>query len=451
MVELAALLTLFATGAPADAVAIVEWGDARAIVRQTPDGDERLVYVRIGNPGDEPLTGATLVGAGARRDLITVPPGGCMDTLWLPADRNVVEATLLVGQEVRWEGLLEVGPLPGDAVRIEASPTVAIEQLQPLMLRGANYLPRLTPWPGLWREADRRVFQAEFAALEELFVNTLRTFYFFDTDSGLITQEGLMTPEILARIDVLLDEAEAHGMKVMICLGGALPPLEDHDTFRRFMRSGVEPFRYDGRVLMWDLINEPGGSEGPKATHELARWIQVMYPELVDLAPEHMITVGLAWQFDQLWDLGIQPPVGQFHNYSGAVAVQPEGEPPVRNVADDLTDILEFIDHRPLIVGEFGYTTHRTDARPDASDQRQLEIYEGVLLGAEVAGIAGVYNWIVFDFVPDWMGVEEQHFGVIRTDDSLKPAGVMLRDTYRRWMDNVRAPWELPRALQPRH
>lgn len=442
MCEVPLLLLLCQTMGQACPVEVVNWGDAPAIVRQTPEGDERLVYVRIENRGDQPIIGPTLMVGGTERNLIAVPPGGGLDTLWLPAEAEVVQAALLVGQERRWSGRLVVGPLPEDLVRIEASPLITVEQLQPLMLRGANYLPRETPWPGLWREATRETFRAEFSVAQGLIINTLRTFYFFDTESGLITEEGLMTPELIARVDVLLDEADAHGMKVIICLGGALPPLEEHDTFRRFMRTGVEPFRYDGRVLMWDLINEPGGSEGPKATPELATWIQVMYPELTALAPEHMLTVGLAWQFDQLRELGVQPLVNQFHNYSGAVATQPQGQPPVRNVADDLAAILESIDHQPLIIGEFGYSTHPTSDRPDASEQRQLEIYEGVLLGSEVAGIAGVYNWTIFDFVPDWMGLGEQHFGIVRTDDTLKPAGVMLRETYRRWREKTRAPWE---------
>lgn len=437
-----ALLVLCQLIGQTPAVTVAGLTEGPAIIRETPTGDERLVYVRVDNPLQAPVAGATLTAGGVSRDLVTIPPGGCMDTMWLPVDARLVAATLRVGREPLWRGVLAVPPLPGEVVRIESSPPITIEQLQPLMLRGANYLPRRTPWPGLWREADRQTFREEFAAIRDLFVNALRTFYFFDVEGGLVTDEGLVTPTLLRRIDTLLDEADAHGMKVMICLGGSLPPLEDHDTFVRLMRSGVEPFRYDGRVLMWDLINEPGGADGPKATPELARWIQVMYRELGVLAPNHMLTVGLAWQFDQLWELGVQPPVGQFHNYSGAVAVQPPGEPPVRNVADDLARIQEFIGHRPLIVGEFGYSTQSTDDRPDASDARQREIYEGVLLGAEAAGVAGVYNWTVFDFVPDWMGEGEQHFGVIRRDDTLKPAGVLLRDTYQRWRERVRAPWE---------
>jgi hypothetical protein len=437
-----ALLMLCQLLGQAPAVEVVDFEGGPTILRETPAGDERLVYLRLSGPAEEPLADLVLHTPGAERPLVDLPHGGAMDTIWLPANTEAAQASLSSAGEVIWEGELALPPVEDDPVRIPTSQAVTVDQLQPLMLRGANYLPRLTPWPGLWREADREVFQRELAVIQDLFVNTLRTFYFFDTEGGLVTDDGLMTPTLIGRIDTLLDEADAHGMKVMICLGGSLPPLTDHDTFRRFMRTGVEPFRYDGRVLMWDLINEPGGNEGPLASPELAEWIGVMYPELEAMAPDHMLTVGLAWQFDQLWEIGVKPPVGQYHNYSGAVAVQPEGEPPVRNVADDLRDISEFIDHRPLIIGEFGYSTLPTDDRPDASEQRQLEIYEGVLLGAEAAGIEGVYNWIVFDFVPDWMGPSEQHYGVIRTDGSLKPSGVMIRETYRRWRGRVRAPWE---------
>jgi len=216
---------------------------------------------------------------------------------------------------------------------------------------------------------------------------------------------------------------------------------------RRFFRTGVEPFIYDGRILMWDLINEPGGSDGPRATPELGRWIQEMWAYLAGLDAQHLATVGLCWQFDQLRDLGVTPPVGQYHNYSGAVGVQPPGNAPIRNVADDLRSISKQIDNRPLVIGEFGYASVPDIMRKDAAEARQEEITRWVLEGAEAAArsgvnLVGLANWCAFHFLPDWMGRGEQSFGVIRLDGTLKPAGVTLRDTYARWRSRRRAPWE---------
>ena len=65
-----------------------------------------------------------------------------------------------------------------------------------------------------------------------------------------------------------------------------------------------------------------------------------------------------------------------------------------------------------------------------------------MLTGAETVRIAGVYNWTLFHFEPDWMGPGEQSFGIVNLDGSLKPAGVLLRDTYDRWRSKAKASWE---------
>jgi hypothetical protein len=447
---LAASLPAFAgepTPPAQDAVSVVS--DGPAIIRQTPDGDERQLYLSIANATGAELNGLVLhytVGHAARqREILPVPPGGAWDTLWVPAAATApLSAELFRGDEKIWNGLLALPAAGNAAVTIRRSPAVQLADLQPLMLRGANYYPRVYPWPGLWREATAETFEREFKVMNDLGVNTFRTFYIFDPDRGLHRPDGAFTPTLIARIDTLLTMAESHHLKVLLCLvGGVKPPLSDLGRWRRYFRTGVEPFIYDGRILMWDLMNEPGGDKGPQATPELSQWLQRMAAELQALDAHHLWTVGLCWQFDQLWALGVKPPVGQFHNYSGAVGVQPPGAAPVRNVADDLRKTQKFIGaERPLIVGEFGYASVADAQRKDASPERQRAIYAGVLTGAETAGVAGVYNWVLFHFEPDWMGKGEQSFGIVNLDGTLKPAGELLRDTYRRWREKLKAPWE---------
>ena len=425
--------------------------DGPTILRQTPQGEQRMLIVSIENPGGGEVVGLELrmkVGAAAiRRELLPIRGAEVWDTVWLPAGvTGLVGAELRKGADVIWAGALRVPPVTPDAVTIPVSPPVKLSDLKPLMLRGTNYYPRRTPWPGLWREATEQEFEAEFSIMDSLHINTFRTFYNMDEEAKLTRRDGAMTPVVIARINKLLEVAARHRLKVMLCLGGG-PHMGEIDTWQRFYRFGVEPFQYDGRILMWDLINEPGGGDGPKATPELAHWIQAMYPYLEKLAPNHIVHTGVAWQFDQLWDLGIKPPVAHYHHYSGTVGVQPEGKPPVRNVADDVVGISKFVGNRPLIIGEFGYATVVDNIRKDASEARQLAIYEGVLSGVEAAvkrgvNLVGVYNWCELDFIPDWMGKGEQSFGVVRVDGSLKPAGKLLQETYARWAGNVKAEWE---------
>ena len=446
---LAALLSMTSIAPPALAeasVAVVS--DGPTIIRETPNGPERLVTLSI-TPDLVPATDLTLVfSTGAERvtrEIIDITTPTAWDTIWVPGRATSARAALLQDDESLWTGTLEF-PEVTEPVVVPRSVPIEVDELEPLMLRGTNYMPRRWPWPKLWREATREILRAEFPAMVDLAMNSFRTFYFFDEESGLVRRDGAITPTKLERINTLLDEADSHGLKVIICLPGSLPYLEEHSTWRRFFRTGIEPFLYDGRVLMWDLINEPGGSDGPKASEALSSWIQAMWPELQALAPNHILTVGLAWQFDQLFDLGVRPPVGQYHHYSGTIGVQPEGQAPVRNVADDLRGIDEFVGG-PFFIGEYGYATVVDDARADASEARQLEIYDGIFSGADAAvadgvRLLGVYNWTLFHFEPDWMGPGEQAFGIVNLDGSLKPAGELLKQTYARWRESTPAPWE---------
>lgn len=429
--------------------------ESPTVYRETPSGRERLIELDIANSGSRPLEHLSLLwragGKEHARELLDVRAGGSSDAVWIPAiSRGAIAARLVQGGRELWRGNLTVPPPAPERVVIPRSPCVKVADLKPLTLRGTNFYPRSQPWAGLWREMDEKDFEAEFAEMDRLNVNTIRTFFIPDEEKGLNRKDGAFTPLLLSRIDTMLRVAARHRVKTMLCLmGGGGAPMSDLNYWRRYFRTCLEPFAYDGRILMWDLINEPGGNDGPKAKPELAAWMKAMYAFLKQEDAGHMATVGLTWQFDQLWDLGVIPDAGQYHNYSGAFGVQPVGQPAVRNVADDLRNIrAEYTKSRPLIIGEFGLYGETGEEKSDTerrkSEAHQADIYRWVLQGAEAAGIAGVYNWTAFQFVPNWMGRKEQTFGVIRPDGSLKPAGVILRDTFARWRAMHRAPWERP-------
>lgn len=451
--------------------------DQPAIVRETPDGRERMLVVEIGDVTTGAITGATVSyeygGHKVKRILCDVAAGEvcsderthrglavesdpdilrAYDTLWLPEPVPArVRLVTLRGNSV-WADDVETSGPSSATVVIPCLPRVKLEQLKPLVLRGTNYLPRHNPWPGIWREMNEAKFESEFKEMDSLCINALRTFLFCDREAGLVMKDGCVTPRMIQRINTFLSVADMHAVRVMLCLyGGDGPKFDDLNFYKRYLRSAVEPFRYDGRVLAWDLINEPGGSQGPSATPELARWLQVMYGELEVLDPEHILTVGLCWQFKELWDLGVRPPLAQYHDYSGAIGVLKPGAPHERSIAEDLGLCRKVIGDRPLVIGEFGGSTRSDETSgttpvesptTGTSEVRQLQIYRNVLDAAEAAQITGVFNWVAFEFSPHWVSLAERTFGVIRLDGTLKPAGDLLRNRFRQWRETVRAPWE---------
>lgn len=419
------------------------------IFRQTEKGWDRQVPIELNNSGDPISSGEFRVTVGSNTfdcPMELIPSGESHDILWIPGENIAMDINVQIVQNggVIASQIMNLPMVaPDKVVAIPRSPIMKVEQLTPLCIRGTNYLARRYPWPGLYRQASVVTFEDDFALMRTFSINTIRTFVFYDADEqyGLYRKDGSATTKAQKGLADLLAVADRHHIKVILN-AGALPPLEDIPAARRMYKTILSPFINDGRILMFDVMNEPGGSDGPKANKTLSTWLQTMYAYSRSILPNHMLTVGLCWQFDQLWDLGIKPDVAQYHDYSGAVGSQPVGKPPVRNISDDLARIKSFVGKRPLIIGEFGISTAAEVPR-GVSEARQKEIYAGIFEGAEKQRITGVLNWTFYDFVPDWMGKFEQKFGIVRTDGSLKPAGVLLKQVYTRWAAQYPAQWDV--------
>jgi hypothetical protein len=424
------------------------------VFRQTQNGWQRQVPLHLVNDGATTISAclAYVIPVTSYGPiscwLEPIPPGESHDVIWVPS------AVKSLAVEVKSPPLdakgysptiarcdAELPPVPlAQAVFVPR--TAVLRTIPPLSIRGANYLPRDHPWPGLYREATVQDFESDFNLMRQLSMNSMRTFAFYDPERQLYRNDGSAATTAQKRLNDLLAVADRHHIKVVLNIDHC--PLE-LVAARHMFKTILGPFADDGRILMVDIFNEPGGAKGPKSDPAIIAFLQYMYPYTHWLMPNHLLTVGLAWQLYDLWDLGIHPDVAQYHDYSAAVGRQPPGQPHVRNISDDLRGNQAFVGPRPLLIGEFGHST----AGPKfggVTEERQREIYEGVLEGAEDQRIAGVMNWTLFDFRPDWMGTHNQFYGIVRTDGSLKPAGELLRQVYRRWEQMCPAPWDPPAA-----
>lgn len=419
------------------------------IIRVTPTGRQRMVYYNLSAGTNADLLGLTaLISKGSfTTQRAVIDPAGTdtsmMNIMWIPDNITTGIAVKLLdaqGDTV----LQEIVNLQAATVEvvIPMSPAIKKEALLPLMVRGTNYLPRYHPFVYMWTGATRAVFESEFPEMDSLNINAIRTFY--NVIRGASNFSGLtMKPSCLALVNDLYDVANTHHVKVMMCLGKPLE-TEDINDSKRFMQSGIEPFLYDGRVLMWDMVNEPGGSSGPQATPALASWMQTMYQYVTTLDTNHIHTIGLAWQFDQEHLLGIYPPVEQYHQYSGTVGLPTF--PGERNVRDDILYFNTVNAGRPMMIGEFGTSSNDTPEHP-SSIANQTQIYTWVFEGVNAAvqqgaNLTGVFNWCAFHYPTLGWTPFEQGFGVINEDGSLKPAGTLMRTTYAGWKATTPAPWE---------
>lgn len=318
-----------------------------------------------------------------------------------------------------------------------------VRELKPLSVRGVNYFPRETPWGGMWTKTPPEVFEKDMALAASLGCNTVRTFVQFGPhieQAGLVEKDGTPTPAYLDKIEALLAAAWRHGIRLILCFEFNQQWLEDR--WRPGLTKIVTAYRNDGRVLMWDLMNEP--EDDAKWTKASRAYLRAALPLIKQLDTNHLTTVGLTWRADRLKEVGL-PDVMQYHEYAGKNVFFKEGPPRVLVTFGHQRKVGGA---RPLLIGEFGMSTARDEQHGAAPELRtqmsaatgteaeQARLYRIVLSGAEQGHAAGALAWCLHDY--PIKNPNESHFGLVRADGSLKPAALRLRDIYEKWKIAVR-------------
>jgi hypothetical protein len=425
------------------------------IIRETPNGDEVMIYLQTKSLNTETLVGFSLEIETKKgwmsRKLLDIEPTMRYDFLWLKKPLKPAYKARLKDAKgnVLLETILAITPASRTSV-IPMSKVIKISQVPNLILRGTNYYPQLTPWNGMWTKTTMEVFKKEFETMrDKLNVNAVRTFYIADKENNY--EDKTLRPSTIEKANQLYQIGDDHKIHFLMCLyGGGRGILENTNNAKRFMRSAVEPFIYDGRIIAWDLINEPGGSDGPKKS-PYHTWIPIMYDFISKVDTIHELQIGLCWQFNQLKEvLGFYPSVGQYHHYSHAVGIPnqkskyPDKIVENRPVGKELYATCKSVG-RPIIIGEFGSTSSTLTGM---SENIQAEIYKGIFEGSEYAvaqgaRVPGIFNWAAFVFT-NLKDDAEKHFGTIDTDGRVKENGIILKEYYDKWMKKYgKAPWEL--------
>src|ERR1051325_6488252 len=161
------------------------------------------------------------------------------------------------------KNLLFFSPL-GFILPLRAAPADLVRALQPLAVRGVNYYPAQTPWSGFWTKTPGEVIEKDMALCASLHVNAVRIFVPWN---DFMDAEGAVAPAYLEKFEKFLAVAWQHGIRAVVCFE-FVPrdkPLPE-DAWKRAMSAFVTPHRDDGRVLLWDLVNEPESREWDEAS-----------------------------------------------------------------------------------------------------------------------------------------------------------------------------------------
>jgi endo-1,4-beta-mannosidase len=327
------------------------------------------------------------------------------------------------------------------AAPLHAAPVEIVREIKPLSIRGVNYYPALTPWGGMWTKTPEAVWEKDMALCASLNINTVRTFLM---TNEFVDAQGNVAPEYLQKFETFLSIAWKNGIRVVPCF--EFVPRDkkiEEAAWKRAMSAFVTAHKNDGRILMWDLMNEPESRDWDAASRE---YLKAALPFIKQLDGNHLSTVGIAYQIGKLAEIGL-PDVLQYHEYAPKKELFEQGSARVEKTIETMR---RFGGVRPVFIGEFGMSTAR-DAQfgagpqwmeklppPPGNEAEQTLIYGLVFNAAEKAKIAGVMAWCLHSYPTQEKGFltpTESMFGLMRHDGTLKPAALLLRDTFRRWRE----------------
>lgn len=307
---------------------------------------------------------------------------------------------------------------PGGFLEVSGSQITRLGQ--PVIIKGVNYYPQGRPWEAMWQYWDGPQMERELRlARDQLGINVVRILVPYD-----YAGRGRVNRKLLERMRQFLQIAGNLDLRVNVTL------FDFYDTFPRpgtreferdlnYVRTFVGNFIGDERIFAWDVHNEPdnyGEWRGGNA-QQVLYWLGAMADEIKRVAPYHLVTVGMA-HYDNVWQAG--PDGRRVIDYSDIVSVH------IYNAADaarQLDEIRKYTD-KPILLQEFGWPTGAPCTIPEYNEEQQAWMYR--TMREQTAGrVAGVIAWTLRDYDPGphrrWDNREE-HYGLYRPDDSLKPA-----------------------------
>lgn len=436
---------------PNNKIALTFLAQETDILRQDDDATRRLVYFRINNQKGIAIKDAKITysdgGKKVEREigLIYLNQRYTVETMWVKSTvSGKLPVTVTNGDgNILFEGNINIQPSSKEYV-IKKSKIYDLDDIKPGMLRGGNYFNKVEHWGRDWMKDD---FTAEWEAdfkefSSKLNINTVRAFTIF---SETLREVGnVPTSETLLKVCKFLEIADKYNVKILFCIFGGSPVPSDHQGDNlRFLRGVVEPFQNDGRIIMWDLINEPDADTSfGEPDNTLSKAVSYLYPQLRDVyATKHMTGIGTAFQLDKLYKLGIKGEVGHYHFYTNRLAYANQNAAHLKEAArlywNDKKD--------PFVFGEWGYSSENATTKV-IDEELQLKFYEASygayeILYEEGYNLLGTYQWCIYDY-PENVIAGERFAGAIRKDGTVKPAGQYLAQKYAELKAKVPAPWD---------
>ncbi len=295
---------------------------------------------------------------------------------------------------------------------------------QSIQIKGVNYYPQGRPWAEMWKQWDGLQVQRELhQARDDLGINAVRVLlpYQLDDRSSDTPRVSKQLIERLRQISQIAGELNLKLIVTLFDFDDSFAPAGTRDSEHelQYLHDIVGNFLGDDRILAWDIHNEPDHYAPWKHGNpaQTLDWLGRMADELHRLDRNHLVTVGMG-SYETLYMPG--PDGRTVLDYSDIISLHNYN-------ADDLARQISEVRARtgkPIILGEFGWPTGPVCVVAEYTEAQQARVYQTALQAA-TGRVAGVFAWTLRDFEPGptkRLDTREEHYGLYRTDGSLKPA-----------------------------
>jgi len=284
---------------------------------------------------------------------------------------------------------------------------------------GLNYYPASASWADFWKEYPVSEIDADLEKARALNVNSLRIFLTHDYFDNADTRK-----DALSKLKRFLDMCERKDIKVLVTLFDLRPNY----TFSNWasdiihIDSILSHIPNHNAVLAIDVKNQPDLDFENWGHGTVEAWLTVMARHIQMKYPNLAVTTGWskaenAVRLKDVFD------VITYHEYENP-----------KNFEDRLNSIIAAIGEKPVMITELGSTIWRPPFIKRLGESAQAKRLESQL---DQAGRAqGVFVWTLHDFdhvgkavvgpLP-WRQTQQKHFGLLRSDDTLRPAAHVLK------------------------
>ncbi len=387
----------------------------------------------LGDPGISERESLALLGLPlTEASPETNSSGHQIPTQWFERARLEQHPSAVLQGRLAGEVEAAQAPLSPPAGFVEIAGDQLVQGGQKVMLKGINYYPSQHPWSLMWTHWDSHAVERELGkARRELGINVIRVLVPYRAVEGWTDNRGNVNPAMLLRLREFVQIAGRQQLKVIVTLFDwqfDFAPVgsqeEGYDLL--YLRTIVNAFKDDDRVLAWDLHNEPdhypAWPEGNQAA--IVDWLVRMKAATRAIDQRHPITVGVG-KVTSLWQAA--PNGTTIADLSDIISVHSYDASAYATIAAQVRSRLRVA--KPVVLEEFGWSSGPECRGQYFDETSQLYLYRKAFEPAVHQNLAGMVGWWFQDppATQSYSLDENGHFGLYRRNGAPKPAVAPFR------------------------